>query len=298
MSSSRDFSPPAATEPQLPCYAVRFDDSACPLKMFWVRNSYTAKVSETSSHLHVRATLMVRWFIAAHFGRRAGSQIFRLRGLNTANVGSSRDISLHSATEMKKHVGQLVAQHPHRRCFGNEPPAVHEARFGKGAGLAGTLLSSSDAPACASLVWVAFEKSSLLALACEDIRAMTTHLARRLGKIKHVVPMRCPCEQEVDWAEIRSRRRGASAPCRRLPHGGQPLHPRGLRPCCHGQLRCLSRYCLWSCGPTHRSFPPPASSWSSCVQAGDLSEKSLLRSARGLSSSVCSSARTFVSLST
>ena len=69
------------------------------------------------------------------------------------------------------HVGQLVTQHPPRRCFGNEPPAVHEARFGKGAGVAGILPPSSAAPVCASLVWVAFAESGLLAPACEDIRA-------------------------------------------------------------------------------------------------------------------------------
>ena len=31
--------------------------------------------------------------------------------------------------------GQRVAQHLHRRCFENEPPAVYEARFGDDAGL-------------------------------------------------------------------------------------------------------------------------------------------------------------------
>ena len=46
----------------------------------------------------MRVTTVSRWFLAAHFGSDAGSQIFPLRGLHTANVGSSRDISLDAAT--------------------------------------------------------------------------------------------------------------------------------------------------------------------------------------------------------
>ena len=103
--------------------------------MFLVRNSYIAIVSNTSSHMHERVTMMIRWFFAAHFGGDARSQIFRLHAMNTANVGSSRDISLPGAIRMEKHVGQLAAQHLSCRCFGNGPPTVYEGRFGKVAGL-------------------------------------------------------------------------------------------------------------------------------------------------------------------
>ena len=49
-------------------------------------------------------------FLAAHFGDDAGLSIFRTSGLNTTNVGFSRDVSLHSATGMRKLAGQWVAQ--------------------------------------------------------------------------------------------------------------------------------------------------------------------------------------------
>ena len=111
-------------------------DRLVPVMLYILHSSSIAKVSGTSSHMYVRVTLVIRWFIAVHFGTDAGSQIFRLHGLNTANVGCSRDISLHSATGMGERAGQRVAQHLHpRRCFENEPPAVYEARFGDDAGL-------------------------------------------------------------------------------------------------------------------------------------------------------------------
>ena len=51
---------------------------------------------------------MIRWCFAAQLGDDAGPWMFRSHGLNTANVGCSRDISLHSATGMGKHAEQWV----------------------------------------------------------------------------------------------------------------------------------------------------------------------------------------------
>ena len=101
---SRDLSFPVATG----CYSVQPDGSACPL-MFWVHSLNIAKVSDTSF------SSVIRWFFEADFGSDAGSPNFRLRGLNTA--------------------GQCVAQCLPRRCFGNEPPALYDARFGDDAAL-------------------------------------------------------------------------------------------------------------------------------------------------------------------
>ena len=115
--SSRDVSLPVTTGSHRPCYSEHLHDSACPL--FWMHNLHIAKVSDTSSHMHVRVTMVIRRFFAARFGGDAGSQTFRLHGLNTANLVSSGDKSLHSATGMRKHAGHWVAQHPHRRCFGD-----------------------------------------------------------------------------------------------------------------------------------------------------------------------------------
>ena len=86
--------------------------------MFWMQNLYIVKVSDTSSHMHVRVTMVIRCFFAAHFG-----------GLNTANVGSSRDKSLHTQEWESMRDSGLLSIFLRKRAT-----AVYEARFGHDAG--------------------------------------------------------------------------------------------------------------------------------------------------------------------
>ena len=97
----------------------------------------------------------------------------------------------------------------------------------------------SDAPVCASLIWVAFAKSGLLAHACDDDRAMTTYAETRLGKNIHAVAIGPALAVLVNRNSTGRKSSPVaavphSARCRRSSHPGQPLHPRGLRPHCHG----------------------------------------------------------------
>ena len=69
------------TGPNCLCCALHPEDSASPV-MLWVHSLYIAKVCETSSHLHVRETLMVRCCLVAHFGDDECLKIFLTRGLH------------------------------------------------------------------------------------------------------------------------------------------------------------------------------------------------------------------------
>ena len=70
-------------------------------------------------------------------------------------------------------------------------------------GLTCSFPSSSDAPVCASLVWVASAKSSLLVRARADDRAMTTSMEKRAKdnhpRSRHWPSARCPRKQDFYW---------------------------------------------------------------------------------------------------
>ena len=85
-----------ATGPNCPLCAVHPEDSACPL-MFWVYSLYIAKVCDTSSHLHVRETSMVRCCLVAHSGDNGCLRIFLKRGR-------------HCAADMGRRGGQWTVQ--------------------------------------------------------------------------------------------------------------------------------------------------------------------------------------------
>ena len=83
VGSSRDFSLHVATGSNRPCCTVPPDDSA-RLLMFWVHSLYIANCCDTSTHLHVRVTSVVRCCLAAPSGDRVCPRIFLTRGFHLA----------------------------------------------------------------------------------------------------------------------------------------------------------------------------------------------------------------------
>ena len=75
--------------------------------------------------------------------------------------------------------------------------------------LAGISPSSSDVPACASLVWVAVGRSGLLANACQDDNFLTMSAPGRHGNNPH--DQSCRYDQELGGGKKQPRRSGASA---------------------------------------------------------------------------------------
>ena len=72
--------------------------------MFWVHSLYIAKVCDTSSHLHVRVTSMVRSCLVGHSGDNVGLRIFLTHGL-------------HFAADMGRYVGQSTVKCALRESF-------------------------------------------------------------------------------------------------------------------------------------------------------------------------------------
>ena len=102
VGTSRDFSLHVATGSNRPCYAVHPDDSACPL-MFWVHSLYIANCCDTSTHLHVRVTSVVRCCLAAPSGNSVCPRIVLTHGF-------------HLAACVGRHVGRWTVQ-----CAPREP---------------------------------------------------------------------------------------------------------------------------------------------------------------------------------
>ena len=85
MDFQHDFRLPVVTDSQRASSATHLDHSVCPLVF------HTVKVDHRPSHIYVRVTSVIWWFVAAHFGDVAGLWNFQVHDWNTAKVAPPRD---------------------------------------------------------------------------------------------------------------------------------------------------------------------------------------------------------------
>ena len=121
VGTSRDFSLHVATGSNRPCCAVHPDDSACPL-IFWVHRLRIANFCDTSTHLHVRVTSLVRCCLAAPSGDSVCPRIFLTLVWQASLMTKSR--SFHLAACVGRHVGRWTVLCAPREPFVHGPDTL------------------------------------------------------------------------------------------------------------------------------------------------------------------------------